>query len=277
MLLPLHWSLLALWLLQPISAAVYFQGKLGPLGDIAACTSEKYNDNDLANLLAFEFPKEAKRTGNTFFFPTPMICGIDYATDVEYACSTLDGTPSCINSLLPVDSILPRANNLFKRTVSYCKDASETCDHTVQANHFATCPNGYREEQVSAPGFVAGYLCSKPCTPEQLNECLSSVCDYRRKQCSQYPASREICGDGLIKCRKLGPFTMRQEICTDNLIPDSGDFLGNKKCTGCVSFADGKCTLDNTAFEAFTKANNAAADKLVKAGAFGRFGEDSFF
>lgn len=269
MLLPLHWSLLALWLLQPISAAVYFQGKMGPLGDIVTCTSEIYNDNDLAELLSYEFPEDVKRTGNTFFFPTPMTCGIDYATDLEYTCSTLDGTPSCIKSLLPpVDPILPRANNLFKRDVSYCRDYDGTCDNTQPANSIAACPNGYTKQRVSAGGSVDGYLCSKPCTPEQLNECLSRVCAYRRKQCNLYPASIPICGDGLIKCRKLGPFAMRQDICTDNLIPDSGDLLGNKKCTGCVSFANGKCTLDNTAFEAFLKANKAAAKKLPSVASF---------
>lgn len=275
MLLPLHWSLLALWLLQPISAAVYFQGKLGALGDIAACTSEKYTSNELADLLELEFPKEVERFGDTFVFPTPMICGRDYATDLGYTCSTLDGTPSCINSLLPVDSIQPRANNLFKRTVDYCKDESQECDNTEPANAFGVCPSGYKRVSVSAPGSVDGFLCTKPCTPEQVNECLSGVCNYLRKQCSLWPASTGICGDGLIKCRKLGPVKMRQDICTDELIPDSGSELGNKKCTGCVSFADGKCTLDNTKFEAFEKANKAAAAKLSKDTLYTWFGPKS--
>lgn len=154
---------------------------------------------------------------------------------------------------------MPRESKLGKRNAVFCKDASAECDNTIDANALK-CPTGYRNQQVQVSGSLPGNICSKPCTQDQLDECLSSVCQSRRQECSgSYSGYTALCGDALIKCRLDGPVSMKESICNDNLIPGS---YPQNPCTGCVSYVNGQCNMNNTAYEAFQKRNKDAIIKL---------------
>ena len=247
-------------MLQPVLAVVTFQGVLGALGDTTECTSTVFDDNELADLLALENSYVATRDRTTFHYPVDLTCGKDYATGIAVSCAGLGGRVTCNQNLLPRSRIMRQASQqLGKRGAFYCKDASQKCDNTVNANIFGNCPSGYTSEIFKVKGQVPGIFCSKPCTAAQLNECLGSVCEYRRRQCSMYPGSCSICGDALIKCRTLGPVSMQESICNDDLIPK----VPFTNSTGGISYVNGQCSLNNTEFEALTKSSKEIGKKLL--------------
>lgn len=78
-----------------------------------------------------------------------------------------------------------------------------------------------------------------------------------RTECQDNPKDFRICGDALIKCRKLGRVAMDQTTCNSDLLVPTGligsrdgpDLSKSNPCRGCTSYADGQCTLDNDKFE----------------------------
>lgn len=249
---------------QPALTAVTFQGPLGLLGDTTECTSNTYDDDSLAALLELENSNEATRIGNTFHYPVELHCGGAYGAAVQYLCEDLDGTSTCTTGILPGSRIMPRESKLGKRTATYCRDYTEQCFDTIEANAFGNCPDGYAIYQVDAKGQLPGYYCTRECSQEKKDECLRNACNVRRKECQMYPDSRGLCGDALLKCRLLtGPVSMNQDICTDDLItPPTRD--QRPKCTGCVSYVNGQCEVDTKAFDAYLARTKEFADEIAK-------------
>ena len=248
-----------------VSARPYrrdFPRPLWPARDTTECTSNTYDDDSLATLLEMENSNEATRIGNTFHYPVELHCGGAYGAAVQYMCEDLKGTSICTQGIFPGSRIMPRESKLGKRTATYCRDYTEKCFDTIEANEFGNCPDGYATVQVEAKGQPPGFYCTRECSQEKKDECLRNACDIRRKECQRYPGSRELCGDALLKCRLLtGPVSMNEDICNDNIIiPIKGD----PNCTGCVSYVNGQCKVDSKAFDAYLAASDARADQLVK-------------
>lgn len=249
---------------QPAFTAVTFQGPLGPVGDITECTSNTYDDDELAALLELETSNEATRIGYDFHYPVELHCGGAYGAAVEYLCEDLDGTSTCTPGILPGSRIMPRESKLGKRTATYCRDYTDQCFDTLEANAIGNCPNGYAVNGAQANGQLTGYYCTRECSQEKKDECLRNACDVRRKECQMYPDSPRLCGDALLKCRLLtGPVSMNQNICTDDTVtPPTKE--PSPKCSGCVSYANGQCTLDPKAFDAYLVKSKAFTDKFLK-------------
>lgn len=260
---------------QLASAAVTIHG---PQGDSMTFSSSTFVDADLAGLMALELGSDATLSGTTFSYVDDIACGDDASYAIEEVCLGLPDTAvDCTRSPLSRSRIVPRrsaaALGLSKREYYYCTGAGVpgACSDTIDANQGGGCPAGYERYTVQA-GIKQGVICQRACTEEQNKNCLEYACGYRRKQCSMYPASRPICGDALLKCRMDGPVAMRAEACTDEAVAAESKQAGLVPCTGCTSFADGLCTLNNDKFDQFIAADSARVDELAKS--YFRFSQD---
>ncbi|KAK5989230.1 hypothetical protein PT974_10734 [Cladobotryum mycophilum] len=225
---------------QSAAAVIHIYGSLGKLGDNIQCSSTKFADSELADLLQLEIDSYANRdgSGNSFTTQLDLACGSINSIAVSQACVEALGTPICHKSLLPRSRIFPRnapSMHFAKRDAYFCVNNHGDCHDIIDANTFGKCPSGYREEVVEAKGFVPGVKCEKECSPEQKSACLQKACGFRLKQCKMEPENKTICYDAMLKCD--APVPMSEKICNEDLIPYFD-------CSDCISYAKGKCTLN---------------------------------
>jgi hypothetical protein len=262
MIIPQVLSLIVFSATGFINAAVTMYGPLGTSGDYLECSSSQFSDQQLADLMAIENSAQATRNDISFYYDVDLTCGQDYATAVAASCTGFGADPVCHENQNRVaqSRIGKRTvqSSLVRRTAYYCKDASEICDDTIDANQLGNCPDGYTAQTFEVKGYQPGTFCTKPCTQQQLEECLVSVCTSRRKECAMYPGSRSMCGDALIKCRTMGPVSMDQNICDHYLVEDTA-LTGSSvpRCDNCVSYSNGQCHMNNSAFETYRAAYKA--------------------
>lgn len=235
-----------------VLSVVTFQGPLGAVEDSIECSSQKWSDDDFANLIAFGFDEfdYITQNGSSFNLQIAAACGSENALALEDLCyeTDTDALVECNTALLPLNEpeggeAAPQRRGAQKRGESYCDEYSGECQHRQDSGVFG-CPSGFTQRSVEVPGHPIGLYCVKSCDERETDHCLRVACKTAERRCNYGSGSQDSCWDAISTCLPYFSVAMKQEFC-------SGPQHGRRTCSNCVSYQGGKCVVDRGAFDRF--------------------------